>query len=66
MLRGRNMADWRRTEAVLIGSEVEVVAKLVVEHDDMLAVQMFLREQFAQSRPCRPARALPLARRSRR
>lgn len=47
MLRGRNMADWRRTEAVLIGSEVEVVAKLVVEHDDMLAVQMFLREQFA-------------------
>ena len=47
MLRGRNMADWRRTEAVLIGSEEEVIAKLVVEHDEMLAVQMFLREQFA-------------------
>lgn len=47
MLRGRNMADWRRTEAVLIGSEEEVVVKLVVEHDEMLAVQMFLREQFA-------------------
>lgn len=47
MLRGRNMADWSRTEAVLIGSEEEVVVKLVVEHDEMLAVQMFLREQFA-------------------
>jgi hypothetical protein len=47
MLRGRNMADWRRTEAVLIGSEEEVIVKLVVEHDEMLAVQMFLREQFA-------------------
>lgn len=47
MLRGRNMADWRRTEAVLIGSEEEVVVKLVVEHDDMLAAQMFVREQFA-------------------
>lgn len=47
MLRGRNMADWRRTEAVLIGSEEEVVVKLVVEHDEMLPVQMFLREQFA-------------------
>ncbi len=47
MLRGRNMAEWRRTEAVLIGSEEEVVAKLVVEHDEMMAVQMFLREQFA-------------------
>ncbi|RJT22820.1 DUF1446 domain-containing protein [Chakrabartia godavariana] len=47
MLRGRNMADWRRTEAVLIGSEEEVVAKLVVEHDEMLAAQMFVREQFA-------------------
>jgi hypothetical protein len=47
MLRGRNMADWRRTEAVLIGSDEEIVVKLVVEHDDMLAAQMFLREQFA-------------------
>lgn len=47
MLRGRNMADWRRTETVMIGSEEEVVVKLVVEHDDVLACQMFLREQFA-------------------
>jgi hypothetical protein len=47
MLRGRNMADWRRTECVLIGSGEEVVAKLVVEHDDPLAAGMFVREQFA-------------------
>lgn len=51
MLRGRNMADWRRTEYVLIGgsdpASQEVVVKLVVEHDEALAVQMFAREQFA-------------------
>jgi hypothetical protein len=47
MLRGRGMADWRRTEAVLIGSGEEVVAKLVVEHDEQLAAGMFVREQFA-------------------
>lgn len=47
MLRGRNMADWRRTEAVVIGSDSEVVLKLVVEHDEMLPTQMFVREQFA-------------------
>ena len=47
LLRARNMADWRRTEAVMIGSGEEVVAKLVVEHDEALAVQMFAREQFA-------------------
>lgn len=47
MLRGRNMADWRRTEAVLLGSDEEVILKLVVEHDDMLATQLFVREQFA-------------------
>jgi hypothetical protein len=41
------MADWRRTEAVIIGSEEEVLLKLVVEHDEMLATQMFVREQFA-------------------
>jgi Acyclic terpene utilisation family protein AtuA len=47
MLCARNMADWRRTECVLIGGGEEVVAKLVVEHDEALAVQMFAREQFA-------------------
>ena len=47
MLRGRNMADWSRTEAVILGSEEEVILKLVVEHTDMLATQMFVREQFA-------------------
>ncbi len=47
MLRGRNMADWRRTECVPIGGGEEVVAKLVVEHDEALGVQMFAREQFA-------------------
>ena len=47
MLRGRNLADWRRTELVLIGGGDEVVAKLIVEHDDALAAGMFVREQFA-------------------
>lgn len=52
MLRARNMADWRRTECVLIGAGAgidseEVVAKLVVEHDEMSAVQGFAREQFS-------------------
>jgi hypothetical protein len=47
MLRGRNLAEWRRTECVTIGGGEEVVSKLVVEHDDVLAVQMFAREQFA-------------------
>ena len=47
MLRGRNMADWRRAEMVPIGSGEEVIAKLVIEHDEMLGPQMFAREQFA-------------------
>ena len=47
MLRGRNLGDWRRAEAVMIGSSEEVIAKLVVEHDEILAVQMFAREQFS-------------------
>ena len=47
MLRARGLADWRRTECVLIGSGEEVIAKLVVEHDDALAAGMFVREQFA-------------------
>ncbi|MGB5076150.1 MAG: acyclic terpene utilization AtuA family protein [Sphingorhabdus sp.] len=52
MLRGHDMADWRRTECVPIGARgnpdtEEVVLKLVVEHDQVQAVQMFAREQFA-------------------
>ena len=47
MLRARNLGDWRRTEAVMIGGGEELVAKLVVEHDEALAVQMFAREQFS-------------------
>jgi hypothetical protein len=47
MLSARNLADWRRTEMIPIGSDEEIVARLVVEHDEMPACQMFLREQFA-------------------
>jgi hypothetical protein len=52
MLRARGMADWRRTELVLIGAKgspdsEEVVAKLVVEHDEASAAGLFVREQFA-------------------
>lgn len=47
MLRGRGLADWRRTELVLIGGDEEVVAKLIVEHDDPIAAGMFVREQFS-------------------
>lgn len=52
MLRARGMANWRRTELVLIGAKgnrdcEEVIAKLVVEHDDAMAAGMFVREQFA-------------------
>jgi Acyclic terpene utilisation family protein AtuA len=46
MLRARGLGDWRHTEVVMIGGGEEVVAKLVVEHDEALAVQMFAREQF--------------------
>lgn len=59
MLRARNLADFRRTEAVLIGAgeslgprgtvadAQELVLKLVVEHDEAIGAQMFAREQFA-------------------
>jgi Acyclic terpene utilisation family protein AtuA len=47
ILRARGLADWRRSECVLIGSGEEVIAKLVVEHDDALAAGMFVREQFS-------------------
>jgi Acyclic terpene utilisation family protein AtuA len=47
MLRARGMADWRRTTLVLIGSGEEIIAKLIVEHDDALGAGLFVREQFA-------------------
>lgn len=47
MARGRGMADWRRTEAIMIGAGEEILLKLVVEHDEMLPCQMFAREQFS-------------------
>ena len=51
MLRARGLADWRRTICVLIGAQdpkaEEVIAKLVVEHEDALAAGMFVREQFS-------------------
>lgn len=47
MLRNANLSDWSRTECVLIGSGEELVAKLIVEHPEMSACQMFAREQFA-------------------
>ncbi|MEM8697422.1 MAG: acyclic terpene utilization AtuA family protein, partial [Pseudomonadota bacterium] len=46
MLRGAQLADWRRTEAVPFGGEEEIVLKLVVEHDAMLPCQLFVREQL--------------------
>lgn len=61
MLKGRGMADWRRTEAILLGSDDEVIMKLVVEHDDMLAVQMFVREQFSAISAMSPGTSVALA-----
>jgi len=58
MLRDRNMADWRLTHTELLGSEAgygarahenrgnrEVILKIVVEHDDKRAADLFWREQ---------------------
>jgi hypothetical protein len=57
MLRDRNLADWRRTHVEIVGAESsygararhrdsrEVIAKIVVEHDDKRAVDLFWREQ---------------------
>lgn len=59
MLRGRDLGDFRRSEAVLIGAgesigprgavpdAQEIVLKLIVEHDEVQGAQMFAREQFA-------------------
>jgi hypothetical protein len=61
MLRGRNLAEWRRTEAVLAGGDEEILLKLVVEHDDMLPAQMFLREQFAAISAMAPGTSVAFA-----
>ena len=61
MLRGRNLADWRRTEAVLAGGGEEVLLKLVVEHDEMVPAQMFLREQFAAISAMAPGTSVAFA-----
>ena len=57
MLRDRNMADWRLSHMEILGNEAgygargrelnsrEVIMKLVVEHDDKRAVDLFWREQ---------------------
>jgi hypothetical protein len=60
MLRDRNMADWRLTHSEILGNEAgygarahdhrnnrEVIMKLVVEHDDKRAVDLFWREQHS-------------------
>lgn len=47
MARGRGLSDWRKTEAIMIGGDEEIVLKLIVEHDEMLPCQIFAREQFS-------------------
>jgi hypothetical protein len=59
MLKALGLADFRRTDAVLIGAgeslgprlfntaAQEVVVKLVADHDSPVAAGMFVREQFA-------------------
>jgi len=61
MLRGRNLAEWRRSEAILAGGGEEVLLKLVVEHDEMLPVQMFLREQFSAISAMAPGTSVAFA-----
>jgi hypothetical protein len=57
MLRDRNLGDWRRTHCEILGDEAtfgerarqfgsrEVISKIVVEHDDKRAADLFWREQ---------------------
>ena len=59
MLKAQGLADFRRTDAVLIGAGAslgprlfdaaaqEVVLKLVADHDSPVAAGLFVREQFA-------------------
>lgn len=61
MLRRRNLGDWTRSEAVLAGGGEEILLKLVVEHEEMLPVQMFLREQFAAISAMAPGTSVAFA-----
>lgn len=57
LLRERNLSDWRRTHVEILGTEAsfgarrqaaptrEVICKIVVEHDDARACELFWREQ---------------------
>jgi hypothetical protein len=57
MLRDRNLGDWRRTHVEVLGDEAtfgarardhgvrEVISKIVVEHEDKRAADLFWREQ---------------------
>lgn len=57
MLRARNLADWRLTHVEVLGTEAgfgergrvqdsrEVICKIVVEHEDRRAAELFWREQ---------------------
>ncbi len=59
LLRGRNLPDFTRTEAVIIGGEAsfgahgrhgdtrEVICKLVADHPDQAGADIFAREQWA-------------------
>lgn len=59
LLRARNMPDFTRTDAVIIGGEAsfgahgrhadtrEVISKLVVDHPEQAGAEIFAREQWA-------------------
>lgn len=59
LLQGRNMPDFTRTQAVIIGGEAsfgphcrhadtrEVICKLVADHPEQAGAQIFAREQWA-------------------
>jgi len=73
MLRARNLADWRLTHVEILGSEAsygsrrrigdsrEVVCKMVVEHDEKAAVDLFWREQNSAIMNMSVGTTVPLA-----
>jgi hypothetical protein len=72
-LRARKLADWRRTHVEILGSEVsfgaraqirnsrEVICRIVVEHDDKRATDLFWREQNAAIMNMSVGTTIPLA-----